>query len=465
MAAKSIVKKLLIFTSIVAILLNVYIYTYPSLNSKNCSWYRKDGLYDTDYLGDLVYTYMFDQFKHHDDEKEIPDIKLLAVGDPQINGNWPKTPYIKRLDNFGNDYYLGHIYKLIKNRLQPTHVSVMGDQFSSQWISDSEFFNRTRRYLTRIFLQPENHTKEIFDVINKHEDLDWNTFIDSIKSKSMDEAFDYGYEDVYDWTSRDVKEYNGEPLFINITGNHDVGYSGDATWQHMTRFIRLFGKDSYWIEYNKNTDHAYRIVVLNDLFLEGPALQPEFLSYTWHFLEKLQQQNFKGSTILLTHIPFYKKDGLCADDERFIFYDEKSSQREPYKKGLLRAQNHLSREVTQKVMDTIFDTEYPGIILTGHDHVGCKTVYNKNPFTGEWEASAEEPSKMKRNNYVREIVVRSMMGDYDGHMGLMTGHFDEIKNQWKFEYSSCPFVVQHVWWATKVFTILSFFFTSLLFIL
>lgn len=458
---------------LLALLLNAYIYTYPSLNSQQCSWkqYNSNEFIDTNsiqyklsqipYVGDLINTHYFKKFAQDHDDNEY--IKLLAVGDPQINGNWPQTPYIKRLDNYGNDHYLGHIYKTMKNRLQPSHVAVMGDLFSSQWIGDSEFFNRTRRYLTRLYPQPANHTKEIFQILDEHKDFDWHSYIHEVKSTPLD-AFEYGYEDVYDWVNSLASSYTGEPLFINITGNHDVGYSGDATWQHMTRYHKLFGKDNFWIEYHRNTDRAYRIVVLNSLFLEGPALQEEFIQYTYNFLDKLAKREFNGSTILLTHVPFYKKAGLCTDGPKHVYYDEQTSQREPYKLGKLRSQNHLSFEVSQKVLNTIFSNGKPGIILTGHDHEGCYNVYNKDQSTGTWTAD-ESKSVNKENgeanaNFVQEITVRAVMGDYDGNIGIMTGHFDEGGKQWEFNYSACPFIVQHVWWVTKVTTAIALFLQS-----
>lgn len=463
MALRDKVSSLAVVIGSIAFALNLYIYTYPSLNPQACSW--KDApptRIDIPWLGDLIETHILDKFAPRPDPLE--SIRLLAIGDPQINGNWPKTPYIKRFDNYGNDYYLGHIYDVMKKRLHPTHVAVLGDLFLSQWISDSEFYNRTRRYLTRLYPQPENHTKEIFEVLDRHENLDWNAYLNHIKSISPNEAFDYHFENTYDWIDPSVSTYQDEPLFINLTGNHDVGYSGDATWQHMTRWARLFGKDNFYIEYHRGTPRAYRLVVLNLLFLEGPALQPEFLEYTYHFLEKLEARKFEGQTILLTHIPFYKKEGLCVDGPKHIYYTEETLKREPYKLGNLRAQNHLSYDVSQRVLDAVFgNSDKPGIILTGHDHEGCYNVYDKNPETGEWVAAPDKKHHgSAQTNYVQEVTVRAVMGEYGGNMGLMTGTFNKYAEEWEYHYSACPFIVQHVWWATKVILVVELFLISFL---
>lgn len=465
----SLFRRFTYFLILVALSLNLYIYTYPSLNPEQCSWtpHRDQRAYGSKskrenmngfkarilkvpYLGDLLHTYFFTQEKVLLD---VPDVNLFAIGDPQINGNWPSTPYIKRLDNYGNDHYLGHIYKVMKTRLQPTHVAVLGDLFSSQWIGDSEFFNRTRRYVTRLFDQPDEQREYVLNYINTHEVVDWVKFHDRVKPMPLKDH-EYGYENVYDWNTKDyAKRFENEPLFLNVSGNHDIGYSGDATWQHMARYSTLFGKDNFWIEYERGTPQAWRIVVLNSLLLEGPALQPEFVDYTWEFLYQLFERKFKGATILLTHVPFYKKEGLCVDGPYHDYYEEGCP--EPYKLNCLRSQNHLKNETTQRVLNLIFDEEYPGIILTGHDHEGCETYYNKDP-KANWYAT----KKPKEKAYIKEVTVRAMMGDYGGNVGLVTGHFRKDIKRWEYDYSLCPFIVQHVWWATKVVSICAALFWS-----
>lgn len=383
----------------------------------------------------------------------IKDLHMLTFGDPQINGNWPSTPYIKRLDNYGNDHYLGHIYHIMKRRLQPSHVAVMGDLFSSQWILDSEFYNRTYRFVERLFPRSLEYKKTVIDTYEKHENYDWRSWMDQEVHMDPDARFDSRtYNDVYDWVHQDHPFPNHqEPLFINLTGNHDIGYSGDATWQHMARFHLLFGQNNYVIYYNTKEQEQWRLVVLDSLTLEGPALQEEFVNYTWQFLERLENtnKNFNGSTVLLTHIPFYKKDGLCQDGPEHIYYE--NYEREPYKNGKLRSQNHLLYETSQKVLNIVFpNPDQSGIILTGHDHYGCDDWYN---FNGEeWIASKDKDETIRQS--VREVVVQAMMGEFDGQTGLVSGHYNYAEKRWDFEFSYCSFVVQHVWWATQVVTII-----------
>lgn len=445
--------------TLVSLVMNLYIFTYPSLNAGACSWHLphreliqdslpiySQKLLNVPYIGDL-YNQLLLKLKDTDLEVTLNkggprDVRLMLIGDPQIKGNWPSTPYITRLDTFGNDYYIGHIYNVMKNRLNPTHISVMGDLFSSQWILDREFFNRTRRYIKRLFPRPKEHVGDLLEFIDKNDECDWVSFLEWFQSTMENKGFDFAYKDVYDWTSANL---TNEPLFINISGNHDIG-NGDVTYQHMARFFKLMGKDNYYIEYDVETDHPWRIVVLNSLAIDGPFVEPLFLRYTWSFIEHLDQRPFNGSTILLTHVPFYKPAGLCVDEPLVEYFNEENT-RADYMIGNIKSENHIQEGPTQQILNTIFKNGKPGVVLTGHDHEGCESFYNK--IGDQWVPSKQAES----DTYIKEIVVRSIMGEFGGNVGLMTGHFNG--EEWEYDYSVCPFIIQHVWWLTKVVSIVT----------
>ncbi|SMN21919.1 similar to Saccharomyces cerevisiae YIL039W TED1 Conserved phosphoesterase domain-containing protein that acts together with Emp24p/Erv25p in cargo exit from the ER [Maudiozyma saulgeensis] len=466
---KFYLKRFAIFATILTILINIYTFTYPSLDPENCSWhcfdnsvinaapiggslFEKMNYYIKRYSNDVIKTHWNSETDLVNDKQRVNDIHMMALGDPQIKGVWHNTPYISRLDTFGNDYYLGHIFRTMKKRLSPSHVVVMGDLFSSQWIPDSEFYNRTRRYVDRLFKRDTSLIEEIKG--ENHEEnenlfiVDWHKWADNFNENLNGNRnnFNFGYKDVKSWS--DEEDY----LFVNLTGNHDVGYSGDATYQHLTRFNTLFGKDNFWIEYDTETDHPWRLVVLNDLLLEGPALQPEFIDYDWEFLKQLVNQNFSGSTILATHVPFYKEEGLCVDPLEVNYYPE-GWEKEPYKANLLRSQNHISESVTNKVFDMIFGNGKPGMVLVGHDHEGCEVIYNKFESNNSWVATKEPLADAKY--HLQEITVRSMMGEFNGNTGLVSGHFNEDSKLWEWKFTLCPFSIQHVWWASKVTAIIT----------
>lgn len=450
-----------------AIAVNFVVYFYPEFfnASHECQWHNttvqwkypaleKYAPSSQQWVQTLLLNFPSLQDQLIGDTSPVQDIHMLTFGDPQINGNWPVTKYIKRLDNFGNDHYLGHIYATMKKRLRPSHVAVMGDQFLSQWIADLEFYNRTYRFVERLFPRDEKYKETVVNTWKEHHDYDWWGWLQREEQLLDEDRFESrDYEDLYDWYFPQNKFPNYEnPLFINLTGNHDIGYSGDATWQHMARFHLLFGQNNYVITYNRGKPEEWRLVVLDSLTLEGPALQEEFRHYTWSFLDKLKQGNsqFKGLTILFTHIPFFKKDGLCADGPEHIYYE--NYQREPYKNGLLRSQNHLLNLTSQLVLDIVFpNADKEGLILTGHDHVGCDSWYSH--VDGHWVADKEK--KASERAPIREVVVRAMMGDFGGQTGLVTGQFDTEKGRWQFAFLYCSFTVQHLWWASKFLLLLS----------
>ncbi|CCC67894.1 hypothetical protein NCAS_0A13360 [Naumovozyma castellii] len=471
---KPILKKFAIIATFLTIISNILIFTYPSLHPTRCSWrcstrtneidvsslslFERITYYSNRYFHD-VKEQLFNDNKGELNVDDEDDIHLLAFGDPQIKGIWHNTPYKSRLDIYGNDYYLGHIYSMMQRRLHPSHVAILGDLFSSQWIGDSEFFNRTTRYMNRIFKR--DTTTWLKDLKEREHDengqyrVDWSKWADQFKANAASKNFSFGYNDVYSWDPE-----NENYLFINLTGNHDVGYSGDATYQHMARYHEVFGKDNFWIEYETDTNHPWRIVVLNSLLLEGPALQPEFIENNWEFLYQLFERRFNGSTVLLTHVPLYKEEGLCVDGPLFRYYPD-DYKPEPYKKNLLRSQNHLGEAVTNKVLNLVFDNDKPGIILNGHDHEGCETSYNR--INGTWFATRDVDQTS--DFHVKEYTVRSMMGEFNGNTGLVTGHFDKNTMTWNWYFTLCPFGLQHFWWFAKASAIITGFVWSLVFLI
>jgi hypothetical protein len=55
--------------------------------------------------------------------------------------------------------------------------------------------------------------------------------------------------------------------------------------------------------------------------------------------------------------------------------------------------------------------------------------------------------------HIREITLRSMMGEYSGYAGFLSAWFDESKGkkgEWVFEFSTCGVGVQHWWWGVHI---------------
>lgn len=363
-------------TLLAALLLNLYIYNYPYLqNRTECIWRDHPGSkHDTN------------TDNGHD------EVHLLAFGDPQIRGASNTTNWRTRLDIFGNDHFLGHIYRVMAKRTKPNQVSVLGDLLSSQWIGDAEFDRRADRYFGRIF----------------------------------DESL--------------VKDNEGYVMWYNIAGNHDIGYGGEMTRERIDRFEKRFGRVNYYVPRK-----GYRVVVLNNLALDGPVYEQQFQNDCWMFVDMVRQareQEPEVSTILMTHVPLYKPAGICTDGPMFKYYNNEHKW--------LRSQNHLSEDATNRLLDGIFGREDPrGVILAGHDHEGCVSSYSFDHEHGNWSVEGGT------GNAVSEYTVRSMMGEFGGNTGLLTGSWNDTEQKYDFQYSLCPFVVQHLWWATKVVTIIA----------
>ena len=102
----------------------------------------------------------------------------------------------------------------------PTHVSILGDLFSSQWIDNTEFETRLRRY-TSIF--PESDQKN-------------------------------------------------HPVLINITGNHDIGYGYDISQERMDRWEGAFGQSNFvQVVRIPGSQQRLHLVALNTMLLDGPS--------------------------------------------------------------------------------------------------------------------------------------------------------------------------------------------------
>ena len=350
---------------------------------------------------------------------------------------------------------------------------------------------------------------------------------------------------------------------INIAGNHDVGYAGDIDASRIERFETAFGSVNWdiWFTLPKDlralpgtespTDDnpapqelpALRLVVLNSMNFDTPAwssdLQAETYAFTNHIITNSRSVTDKThATILLTHIPLEKEEGICVDSPYFDFFEGGYGVKE---------QNMLSDHSSKIILEGMFGMSgnkdafgggfgRRGIIMNGHDHAGCDVVHfmrqpgvdggcdvagikqeeaywhpvarnesvpidaidddmtatssptsndtdtTKNSETPEnvdipptietpesaappkWKArryptlqyeinEQNECQVIDRAPHIREITLRSMMGEFSGYAGFLSAWFDYDlgeKGEWVFEFSTCGLGVQHWWWAVHI---------------
>ncbi|KAJ5709260.1 hypothetical protein N7493_010594 [Penicillium malachiteum] len=406
----------------------------------------------------------------------------------------------KRVDLLGNDYYLAHIYRTLFWWTRPTHTTVLGDLLGSQWIPDEEFTDRSHRYWDRVFRGG----------LRVDDNITWtgaitNHTTDQVKSDSHLEPLGPGSDP--EWARR----------IINVAGNHDIGYAGDVSEARMARFEQEFGRANWDIRFQHppipgndvdETSSAsvitptLHVINLNTLVFDTPALSSEVQSQSYTYLndlisERLYPVEDKSTfTLLLTHLPLHKEDGICTDGPYFTFHSE-DDQDGPdgvprFLDGGLREQNHL---MIRGILSGIFGMTgeenalvggygRKGLILTGHDHTGCDTVHYVERIASSTENESEEEPVEPAQNWkwaarryekqyetepqetpsIREVTLRSMMGEFGGNAGLLSVWFDTDMGEWDYEITLCPAGVQHIWWAVHV-TILVTFIVGLLWFL
>jgi hypothetical protein len=478
-----------------SILLTAYLYTYPFING--CA-FPSPRDFATNNGAPTTCIFEDNLFAKADERVSKPAIaplerapfRLLALGDPQLEGDsslpqlylprWsdvysnarearfldafnglrdgagdiPKLALNslkyarKAIDLLGNDYYLAHIYRSMMLFTQPTHVTVLGDLLGSQWISDEEFESRTWRYWNRVFKGAQQVPRELLSA-GKDETKVAGVNIEVLGSDST-------------WRKR----------LINIVGNHDIGYAGDINSQRIERFERAYGPVNGDIRFTLNfttvsgDTPVLRLLILNSMNLDGPAFEDDLKHQTYEFVNSaifssLPVESHHHATILLTHIPLHKASGICVDEPFFDFYEDKYG-------GGVKEQNMLSADhsrdaILQGLFGKSANVQAParglgrdGIILTGHDHEGCEVYHYVDRESGDWKAArwltADAAVKSMNNDIpgLREVTVRSMMGDFGGNAALVSGWWDGEAGRWRIEVNNCPLGTQHLWWAVHI---------------
>ena len=374
----------------------------------------------------------------------------------------------KRIDLLGNDFYLAHIYRTLFWWTKPTHTTVLGDLLGSQWIPDEEFASRSDRYWNRVFAGG----------LRVDDNITWTGARPEEKADSHLEPLGP----------------DGDPLWarriINIAGNHDIGYAGDVSEARMSRFERQYGRANWDIRFkhppvNGNVPTLH-VINLNTLVFDTPALSEDIQGHSYAYLNdvishRLYPVEDKSTfTLLLTHLPLHKEEGVCTDGPYFTFHDADDSDGPDgvprFLAGGLREQNHLSDYLSDSgILQGIFglsgDENVPGggygrkgLILTGHDHTGCDTVHYVERTESKEESSQEEESRgwkwaakryedasnVQETPSIREVTLRSMMGEFGGNAGLLSAWFDADSGEWDYAMTLCPAGVQHIWWAVHV---------------
>ncbi|KAF3003136.1 hypothetical protein E8E13_008641 [Curvularia kusanoi] len=74
-------------------------------------------------------------------------------------------------------------------------------------------------------------------------------------------------------------------------------------------------------------------------------------------------------------------------------------------------------------------------------------------FSNSSSSSSDECTHIPSSPNLREITLRSMMGEFGGHAGFLSAWFDPAKGEegeWVLEFASCAVGVQHWWWGVHI---------------
>ncbi|KAG9713707.1 hypothetical protein KCU73_g16433, partial [Aureobasidium melanogenum] len=273
----------------------------------------------------------------------------------------------------------------------------------SQWISNHEFDRRADRFWNRVFVGAHFWKHEL-----PEEEL--------------------GDTPVWDFV--DNLNASRAPALLNVAGNHDIGYAGDIDHHRIHRFERAFGQVNWRIRIplsspSSNLTTQLHLVNLNSMNLDNPAWNQDLHRATHDYLDSIVDdtiaRNPQDAVILLTHVPLYKPAGVCVDPPFFSYF-------EPHHGGGIREQNHLSRQSSDKILNGLFKLpsgiKRAGIVLNGHDHEGCDTWHDRADTEEKQWVSTKFSASNTTANGIREVTVRSMMGDFGGNAGLLSAWFD-----------------------------------------
>lgn len=512
MSFRSLLRLLLHVLVPLAICSSTYLYLYPVFNG--CAFPSTDRSFVTAFAGTLRQHVGGHSKSNVYNAESLAPFRLLVLADPQLEGDsslpkpedallprlqrrwarltlseptfddppttWrvelreillvdiPRTCQAlrKRLDLFGNDYYLAHIYRTLHWWTRPTHITVLGDLIGSQWVDDEEFDYRGWRFWNRVM----RHGVKVPD--------EWTERHYGDRMAKLDDPA---------WKRR----------VINIAGNHDIGYAGDISRSRMDRFERVFGKADWDVRFEYTAGQGnplsngnqytptLHLVVLNTMNLDTPALDEELQGESYEYLNKIMNKRSRpvedrsSFTLLLTHVPLYKEAGICVDAPFFDYWGDDDGGG-VYRPHGVKEQNHLSYHASrQGILEGVFGMsghEYApsngsgrdGLILTGHDHEGCDVWHyvpknqtmreedEKGPAGSNWQVQRWGDADFALSHTgVREVTLRSMMGDFGGNAGLLSAWFDFKQGEWKYDIQMCKAGVQHFWWAVHVMDIIT----------
>ncbi|EFC43361.1 predicted protein [Naegleria gruberi] len=180
--------------------------------------------------------------------------RIAMIADPQMEGDtkvYHQGNY-GLLNNYFNDYYFKLVFQNIHYLLRPDAIYMLGDLFSSQHVSNQEFYLRVDRF-NSIF-------SGMFGFVNR---------IFKMRSGDLHEE----QRMVKERGSSDLRNLNF-PYLVNLTGNHDIGYGFEANFFRIQRFIASFGVQNRKDIIYENGNRKVLAVTINIILTQ---LKPKYI--------------------------------------------------------------------------------------------------------------------------------------------------------------------------------------------
>lgn len=236
--------------------------------------------------------------------------KIMLVADPQLidNHTYPdRQPILMGISQIFVDRYLRRNYHALINELRPDYIIFLGDYLDNgRSASDAYFYTQLARF-KRIFFRS-----------------------------------DYPV---------------GKKMFVQVPGNHDLGWADGVNIASRQRFTKEFGPPNSVVTIN-----GVDFIMVDAPSLgatNSPVIREEALS----FIDSLSD-NRPRPRVMLSHIPLYR--------------DPNTNQCGPLREGSpfrLQAgyqyQTVLDREVSRRLIDSV----KPDLVFSGDDHDYCDITH------------------------------------------------------------------------------------------
>ncbi|KAG2736284.1 hypothetical protein G9P44_000374 [Scheffersomyces stipitis] len=348
----------------------------PYLTIGRCKWPQvspshlpnKDVVQDDELDGQLLHS---DQDQDSRSSDDVTNVLLIA--DPQLidNHTYPgRNEWLLKLSQHTVDVYLKRNYKNMIRQLKPDYVFFLGDYL------DNARDSRKKYYLNEL--------------------------------KRFNSIF-------YDKTTTSANYKKDTNWFVNVPGNHDIGFSDLVNLKARKRFIKNFGNPNSITTIN-NVD----FISLDSLSLSSSESQinapaKEFVNSNYG--SNIVKTNPR---VLLTHVPLYRDPSLSCGSLRESTVFDVEGKGYQYKSTIDKS---ISEDLLEKIE--------PDIIFTGDDHDYCDIVH---PETKSREITVKSISMAMGIRYPAVQMLSFTNSEKEDHDGT------DFKYNTNICYAQTPYV-------------------------